>query len=73
MPVWLALAGTMGLNYARHRKGKSTLCSSARAPLQVHRVEGRIAFVAGWAALTGWLIPHFCRAKAAVTATHMNA
>jgi hypothetical protein len=61
MPVWTALIATLGLNYARHRTGRSTLCSSARAPFQVHKAEGRLAFVVGWTALSGWLIPHFCK------------
>lgn len=55
MPVWGALAATLTLNVARHLRGKSTLCSSAR------RVLPAPAFVFGWGVLSGFLIPHFCR------------
>jgi hypothetical protein len=58
MPVWGALVGTLLFNYARHRGGRSTLCSVTRSQLRVHRTPGRLAVVLGWSALTGWLIPH---------------
>ncbi|HET7689161.1 MAG TPA: hypothetical protein VFK41_02185 [Nocardioidaceae bacterium] len=72
MPVWLALTGTMGLNYARHRLGKSTLCSSARAPFHVDRREGQVVFLASWAALSGWLLPHFLRGQAGLLKTDVS-
>lgn len=57
MPVWVALTATLGWNYARHRRGRSTLCSSSRP------VIPRPVFVFGWGVLTGWLLPHFCRRR----------
>ena len=39
MPIWVALAGTLGWNYARHLQGKSTLCSSTRATLPAVAVD----------------------------------
>lgn len=54
MPVWLCLGGTLVLNYWRHKTGRSTLCSTGR-----ERV-GPIAFLLGWAAVSGWLLPHYC-------------
>jgi hypothetical protein len=57
MPVWVALLGALGWNYARHRRGKSTLCSSTR------HVVPDLGFCAGWGVLTGWMIPHYCRRK----------
>jgi hypothetical protein len=57
MPVWLALSGTLGLNYWRHRKGRSTLCSSARPVISAEK------FIFGWGVLTGWIIPHFCKSR----------
>lgn len=54
-PVWAMLSATLGLNYYRHRKGKSTLCSGGR------KILSPTEFIAGWAVLTGWLIPHFCQ------------
>lgn len=53
MPVWGALLGTLGYNYARHRHGKSTLCSTAR------RFIPGAAMVVGWCFLSGWLLPHY--------------
>jgi hypothetical protein len=60
MIVWGALMGTLGLNYARHRRGRSTLCSVTRRHVPVQRPEGRLAVVVAWGVLTGWLIPHLC-------------
>jgi hypothetical protein len=55
MSAWSALLGTLGLNYWQHKHGKPTLCSSARRWLP------RSILIAGWAALTAWLIPHVLR------------
>jgi hypothetical protein len=60
MLPWAALLGTLGLNYARHRRGRSTLCSVTRRHVPVHEPEGRLVVVAAWAVLTGWLLPHLC-------------
>lgn len=54
MPVWAALLGTLGMNVVRHRRGLSTLCSTARARIP------RAVFCFGWGALSGWLLPHYC-------------
>lgn len=54
MPVWICLTFTLALNYVRHRKDKSTLCSAGR------KVIPAGAFLFGWAALSAWLIPHYC-------------
>lgn len=54
MPALLLLVGALGLNYYRHRRGCSTICSTCR------RRIGPRAFLLGWAVLTAWLVPHYC-------------
>lgn len=63
MIVWTALLSTLGLNYVRHRRGRSTLCSVTRRHVPVQTPEGRLVVVVAWGALTGWLIPHLCNAR----------
>ena len=55
MPPLVLLGATLGLNYARHRRGLSTICSSSR------RYVGPSLFLAGWAGLTAYMVPHYCR------------
>jgi hypothetical protein len=64
MPALLLLASALGLNYHRHRVGKSTICSTSR------QYVGPGAFLMGWAALTAWIAPHYIRpfARAALAA-----
>ena len=53
MLPWAALLGTLGLNYSQHKRGRPTLCSTARR------------FIPGWlmtlllCAGMGWLVPHY--------------
>ena len=63
MIVWSALLCTLGLNLARHRRGRSTLCSVTRQHVPVQKPGGRLAVVVAWGVLTGWLIPHLCNAR----------
>lgn len=49
------LGASLGWNYVRHRRGRSTMCSVSRTQV------GPVPFVLGWAALTTWLIPHYVR------------
>lgn len=63
MPALLLLASALGLNYARHRTGRSTICSTCR------RVVGPRLFFAFWAGLSAWLIPHYTRPFARAVAT----
>ncbi|GAB7007806.1 hypothetical protein JCM18899A_52820 [Nocardioides sp. AN3] len=60
MIPWCALIATLSLNYARHRRGKSTLCSVTRRHVPVQTPEGRAAVILAWSVLSGWLIPHLC-------------
>jgi hypothetical protein len=64
MPALLLLASALGLNYARHLRGLSTICSTCRCYI------GPRMFLALWAGLTAWLTPHYLRgfARAAVAA-----
>lgn len=57
MNPWVPLVGSLAYNVARHMRGKSTLCSTARPHLPP------AAFAAGWGFLTGWIIPHYCTPK----------
>ena len=63
MPALLLLLGALGLNYGRHRRGLSTICSTCR------RYVGPRLFLALWAALTAWIAPHYCRPFARAFAT----
>jgi len=67
MPALLLLASALGLNYARHRTGRSTMCSTAR-----HYV-GPGLMVAIWAGLTAWFLPHYCRPFRRVVAAALEA
>lgn len=57
MPALLLLIASLVLNYLRHRRGKSTICSTTRplvpAPL----------FVLGMAWFNAWFIPHWLMPK----------
>lgn len=55
MPALLLLIASLVVNYVRHRLGKSTICSTCRKRV------GPIPFTLGWAALTAWLWPHYCK------------
>ena len=41
----------------------STLSAVTRTVFQTHRIEGRIAFLLFWGALTAWFVPHIVRGK----------
>lgn len=55
MPALLLLASALGLNFARHRRGLSTICSTCRERI------GPRTFLIGWSLLTAWIAPHYCR------------
>ena len=55
MPALLLLATALGLNYARHRRGLSTICSTLRPHLTPWRA------VVLWAAVSAWFLPHLIR------------
>lgn len=44
------------------RHDESTLSEVTRSLYRTHTPLGRAAFLASWAALSGWLIPHICKA-----------
>lgn len=49
---WLGLAATLGWNYSRHVRGKSTICGVTRANLSP------AAFITAWGALTYVMVRH---------------
>jgi hypothetical protein len=55
MPALLLLASALGLNYHRHRHGRSTICSTCR------QYVGPRAMTAAVLAVVGWFIPHYSR------------
>lgn len=52
---WTMLVKTLWRNYDRHTHGESTLCSSTREYVPSWM------FILGWAGLTSWLVPHYCK------------
>lgn len=67
MPALLLLASALGLNYHRHRTGRSTICSTCRKRI------GPRGFLVGWAVLTSWLAPHYCLPFARAAAKTVSA
>lgn len=55
MNPWAALLGVLAYNYRCHRRGRPTICATTR------RYLPRWAFLTGWAALTGYMVPHVLR------------
>jgi len=55
MPALLLLASALGLNYHRHRRGLSTICSTSRKHIGPRLM---VAIVLGFVA---WFLPHYCR------------
>lgn len=53
------LCAALAWNYTRHKRNQSTICSVTRRWLPWP------LFVAGWALLTAWLLPHWLRPKLA--------
>lgn len=50
-----ALAATLIWNAVRGSKDQPTICSTTRTEVRP------VTFVLGWAALTSWLVPHYCK------------
>lgn len=61
--VWAAGIGTLVVLDALldRRHDGSTLSDVTRLVYRTDTRLGRCAFVASWAALSGWLVPHICR------------
>lgn len=57
MPPLALLVAALVCNYARHKKGSSTICSTCRKRV------GPISFTLGWAVLTAWLWPHYAERR----------
>lgn len=58
--VWVAGIGSLVILdvVLDRRHDGSTLSEVTRTIYRVDRPAGRCAFVASWAALTGWFVPH---------------
>jgi len=61
MAPWGVLLGSLGLNYWRHRHGRSTICAVTRRAFNTQTPSGRAAFLIAWAVLSGVLVPHILR------------
>lgn len=61
--VWAAGIGTLVVLdvVLDRRHDGSTLSEVTRLIYRTDTRAGRCAFVASWAALSGWLVPHICR------------
>lgn len=55
MPALLLLASALGLNYHRHRRGLSTICSTCRKRIGPRLMTGI------WLGVTAWFLPHYAR------------
>lgn len=55
MPPLALLTAALGWNYARHRHGRSTMCSYTR-----DRVPVALGVLA-WLGLTAWFLPHWMK------------
>lgn len=55
MPALFMLIGSIVWNYLRSRRGRSTICSTSRRHMKP------AVLCAGWALLTAWFLPHYCR------------
>lgn len=55
------LVGGIADVIADRRHNGSTLSECARATFGTDRRRGRVLFVACWAGLSAWLVPHICR------------
>lgn len=66
--VWGALiAIPVALDLWAHRNNTDgdTLSEQVRAIYRTDTASGRVALCLSWAALTAWVIPHWCRTPAA--------
>lgn len=45
----------------RNQRMDSTLSHATRSLFATHTPAGKVAFVAGWAALSAWFVPHIVR------------
>lgn len=61
--VWAAGIGTLVVLdvVLDQRHDGSTLSEVTRLVYRTDTRLGRCAFVASWAALSGWVVPHICR------------
>lgn len=65
--VWVSVvAGVAAADYWCHRTGRATLSTVTRRTLRTHTPYGRALFVAGWAGLSAWFIPHIVTTPAHV-------
>lgn len=51
--------------YMSRRNPKWTLSNRSRRFFAVHTRPGQMAFIGGWALLTGWLLPHIVMPRVA--------
>lgn len=61
--TWAAcLGGLIALDvWCDRRKNESTLSCVVRHTFRVEHPAGKAAFLAAWAGLTAWLVPHILR------------
>ena len=53
------MAAALVTNYASHRAGHGTICSTMRPVFRTNTRTGKAVAVAAWLSLSAWFIPHF--------------
>lgn len=63
-----AIAGLVAVDVWTHVNATDgdTLSEQVRPLFRTHTPAGRVALIAAWAALTAWVLPHWCRHTAAL-------
>jgi len=69
--VALVAAVLQAMSLRRH--DGATLSETTRAIYRTHTPAGRALFVASWAGLSAWLVPHICRATAVAAVAVVEA
>jgi hypothetical protein len=63
LAVWASCIGALvALDvWCDRRRDDSTLSCQVRRLFRTDHKTGRLAFIAAWAGLTAWFVPHVCR------------
>lgn len=66
LTVWASLIGALVVLdlWADRKHDHSTLSCQVRRVYRTDHKLGRLAFIASWAGLTAWFVPHVCRSIA---------
>lgn len=68
--IWgVSIGGLIALDYWAHTNNLDgdTLSEHVRAIYRTDTAPGRVALVVSWAALSAWVIPHWCKTPSLAT------